>query len=563
MNVVMKNSCRQCGIDFDISQADLAFYDRAAPSINRARYRIPPPTLCPQCRMQRRMAFRNERRFYKRQCDRTGQEIISVFSPESGYTVYGHEAWWSDMWDGNEYAREFDFNRSFFQQFNDLLHAVPHPSLITTASENSRYTHMATFNKNCYLLICGSNNEACYYCYWMQHCVNCIDCYGLLRCELCYESVDLTDCYALFYSQNCRNCRHSWLLRDCVGCKYCIGCVNLRHKSFYWLNQPLSKDEFIKRFSLFRNDPGYRADLYRSFQNLNVELPRPWANQQLSEECFGDYITESSHCHECFDIKLCENCCYVQNGFELKSSYDVTFFGFPGELLYECNNIGKGAYHNLFCSYGYGSKDVMYCYNVNFSENCFGCVGLRNKQYCVLNKQCTREEYEDLVPRIIAGMRERAEWGEFFPMTLSPFAYNETAAYHYFPLEKYEVMQRGLGWMEAVDSAFLSGRIGYDCDFSEDVSFVYYEGEIQTNDCVVSGRSFRILPQEMVFYRSHFLPVPRVHPDIRHSRRFFLRNPRRLWERTCVNCSVSIQTSFVPERKEKVYCEKCYLASVY
>jgi len=160
-------------------------------------------------------------------------------------------------------------------------------------------------------------------------------------------------------------------------------------------------------------------------------------------------------------------------------------------------------------------------------------------------------------------MKQAGEWGEFFPMTLSPFAYNETAAYHYFPLEKYEVMQRGLGWMEAVDSAFLSGRIGYDCDFSEDVSFVYYEGEIQTNDCVVSGRSFRILPQEMVFYRSHFLPVPRVHPDIRHSRRFFLRNPRRLWERTCVNCSVSIQTSFVPERKEKVYCEKCYLASVY
>jgi len=41
--------------------------------------------------------------------------------------------------------------------------------------------------------------------------------------------------------------------------------------------------------------------------------------------------------------------------------------------------------------------------------------------------------------------------------------------------------------------------------------------------CETSGKPFRITPQELVFYRKHNIPLPRKHPDIRHSERMELR----------------------------------------
>ena len=83
---------------------------------------------------------------------------------------------------------------------------------------------------------------------------------------------------------------------------------------------------------------------------------------------------------------------------------------------------------------------MVYCISCFGSHDCFGCVGLRNKSYCILNTQYTKEEYEELVPRIIIHMMKNGEWGEFFPSSMSPFGYNETVATEYFPREKEEAL---------------------------------------------------------------------------------------------------------------------------
>lgn len=88
------------------------------------------------------------------------------------------------------------------------------------------------------------------------------------------------------------------------------------------------------------------------------------------------------------------------------------------------------------------SDHMLYCANCFHSSYCFGCVGLRNKSYCILNKQYTKEEYEVLVPQIIKKMQADDKWGEFFPITMSPFAYNETVAQEYFPLSKEEALAK-------------------------------------------------------------------------------------------------------------------------
>ena len=82
--------CQNCKNDFVIESDDFAFYKK----IN-----VPPPTFCPECKLQRRMMFRNERILYKRKNYMNGEDIISIHRPDTVYTVYNDRTWWSDKWD--------------------------------------------------------------------------------------------------------------------------------------------------------------------------------------------------------------------------------------------------------------------------------------------------------------------------------------------------------------------------------------------------------------------------------------------------------------------------------
>src|SRR5438105_1037595 len=110
----MQQTCKHCQLAFEVTPDDLAHLDKVSPVIAGKKYAIPPPTLCPDCRQQRRLAWRNERKLYHRTCDLTGKDIVSCYSPDKPHTVFEPDAWNSDKWDPLEYGRDVDFNRSFF-----------------------------------------------------------------------------------------------------------------------------------------------------------------------------------------------------------------------------------------------------------------------------------------------------------------------------------------------------------------------------------------------------------------------------------------------------------------
>lgn len=87
-----------------------------------------------------------------------------------------------------------------------------------------------------------------------------------------------------------------------------------------------------------------------------------------------------------------------------------------------------------------GCNNSFYCINCHNSSEIFWCIWLRNKQYCILNKQYTKEQYYEILPRLIEYMLKKWEWWEFFPSYLSPFWYNETVAGEYFPMTREEVL---------------------------------------------------------------------------------------------------------------------------
>jgi hypothetical protein len=84
---------------------------------------------------------------------------------------------------------------------------------------------------------------------------------------------------------------------------------------------------------------------------------------------------------------------------------DVDTVGYNSFLMYECINTALDAYKNLFCIRCWsGCSNLIYCFNCDSSSNCFGCIGLRGKSYCIFNVQYTKEEYEGIVAKIIAKM---------------------------------------------------------------------------------------------------------------------------------------------------------------
>ena len=89
------------------------------------------------------MAWRNERTLYKRKCDASEKQIISVYSPESPYTVYDQKERRSDKWNPLDYGQEYDASRSLFDQLHELMLKVPRVSIVNTNSENSEYTNYA------------------------------------------------------------------------------------------------------------------------------------------------------------------------------------------------------------------------------------------------------------------------------------------------------------------------------------------------------------------------------------------------------------------------------------
>jgi hypothetical protein len=235
------------------------------------------------------------------------------------------------------------------------------------------------------------------------------------------------------------------------------------------------------------------------------------------------------------------------------------------ELAYEGLTLAGNRILFMHGSYSPGNHDLLYCDLAISSSDCFGCVGIKNGRYCILNKRYSKEEYEELVPKIISHMRSSGEWGEFFPASISSYAYNQSVANEpeYYPMTKKGVQSRGWSWYEGKEEPPKADRIVRAGDHPDGIDSIPDDIVHWAIQCEATQRPFKIIKQELDFYRSMRLPIPRLHPDERHRRRIALRNPRKLWKRNCAKCKKQISTSYAPERPEKVYCESCYLKEVY
>jgi hypothetical protein len=556
----MKRICSECQIDFSAVDGDLQLRSKLSPVIGQRKYEIPPPTLCPDCRQRRRLVFRNERFLYRRKCDASGKNIVSMYSEDKPFPVYSASRWWSDDWNAMDYGREYDSSTSFFFQLHKLLQVVPALALMVRHAENCDYNNEMADCKNCYMCFTTFWGEDFLYCYWTGWGRDCVDCSFSLENELCYECLDCSKCYNGFFLEQCKNVRDSYFLFDCLGCSDCFCSAGLRQKKYYFLNQPLSKDDYCKKLKSVLPLSHNTIEQYQEkLEQFKLKLPRKHLHVSNSENCVADYANNSKDCYCCFDVidgRDMRYCFDVGLGADFM---DVTQAG-PCEMLYEFQS-GLKSYNCAFCNFVWNSNDCFYCDHCFDCQDCFGCVGLRHKQHCVLNRQYSKEDYAKAAGAIIRQMQQVREWGEFFPVQLSPFAYNETVANQYYPLTNAESEKLGMAWREEKKST--PGAVLDSSQIPQTIAGTDDSILDQTLLCQVTGKAFKIVKQELKFYRKTRLPIPRKCPDRRHAERFARRNPRKLWKRNCGCCNTDIYSTYNPDCSEIVYCEPCYLEAVY
>ena len=235
----------------------------------------------------------------------------------------------------------------------------------------------------------------------------------------------------------------------------------------------------------------------------------------------------------------------------------------PFILLYECLQTGNHASNIKFSWYTVlNTNDVEYSIFCRGCKNCFGCVGLNKKEYCILNRQYTKEEYFKLREKIINHMRERGEWGEFFPPKFSPVCYNETQGQIYMPLTKEEALAQGYKWQDDLGGTYGKETINFPPDEINQTDKSITKEILKCANC---SKNYNIVLPEYELYKRMVVPIPELCPDCRYLNRQSLRSPRKLWHRKCMKegCQNEFETPYALERKEIIYCEKCYQQEVY
>jgi hypothetical protein len=131
-------------------------------------------------------------------------------------------------------------------------------------------------------------------------------------------------------------------------------------------------------------------------------------------------------------------------------------------------------------------------------------------------------------------MKETGEWGESFPPSCATTPYNLSVAQFFRPLEKDEALRQGYSWRDEEKPEQRSARRTPPDSVAAASDALLGE----PFDCAECGRQYKIITQELVFYRDRGLPLPQKCFLCRHPSRLSGRTPRRLWKRSCSSCDI-------------------------
>jgi len=257
-------NCKQCHSQFEITDRDREFYEKID---------VPAPTWCPECRQIRRLLWRNERTLYQVKCVLCNKQIISSYDANGPYQSVCVQCYYSDKWNPLRYGQDFDFNRPFFEQFDELMKKTPQLNTVSEGNENCDYSNCIGHSKDCYLCFASWESEKTMYSRWSFQNKECADVFRSKACQLSYELINSVNCYNTQHVQDSENCTDSFFLENCKNCINCFGCKNLNNKENQIFNKPATDTEIAVVKEKLRSCSG-REEFKKKSTKFFITLPR-------------------------------------------------------------------------------------------------------------------------------------------------------------------------------------------------------------------------------------------------------------------------------------------------
>lgn len=552
MEKTLNKICTDCKKEFEIDSGDLGLYEKVGLKL---------PEQCFFCRLKQYAAFWVFGKFRKGVSDLSGESFITVLPENTRYPIYKSHEWWSDDWDPMDFGQDYSPARPFFEQLKELQEKIPHPHQVGKNNTNCDWCDDIWFSKNCYLSRAAFKCENLNYGYRVIGSKDSFDLTLSFNLQNSYECLECHDSFNLNFSENSKDCIDSYFLYDCRNCQNCFMSWNLRNRQYCIRNKQYTKDEYemeMKRITF---------DSYKNVEKFKEEFEGILKKDAIHRENFnlkttnsiGNYLTNCDKCVNVFAYEDSQNCRNQLRGLGNKDCIDQ--MGIFGTTENSGNN--SCVYYsyevkNSNWSSGRYSEYLEICDEV---EYCFGCIGLRKKKYCILNKQYNKEEYEKLKAEIISDMEKRGEYGKFLPYSMGLCAYNLSVATLYFPdVKKEAIIKKGGYWSEEN----LSSQDGMSSlDLPDSIKDTKKDITTQALICPETKYRFNISPAEYEFHKRKNFALPRIHFDLRMLQKARKTAILKSYPYKCFYCRKAIMAYYPPEWGYKnIACEECYKQNI-
>ncbi len=544
-------NCVDCKNEFEIDSEDLILYEKVGLKV---------PEQCFFCRMKQYSAFWVFGKFRKGVSDLSGESLITVLPNNSRYPIYKSHEWWGDGWDPMIHGKDYDPSRLFFDQLKELQEKIPRPHQIGERSTSCDWCDDVWDCKNCYLSRSILNSENLSYCYRVVETKDSFDIIYSFNLQNSYDCLLCYDSFNLNFSENSKDCIDSYFLFDCRNCQDCFMCWNLRNKKYCIRNEQYTKEEYDKKLK------NIKLDSYKNVENLKKEFEDVLKDKVVHRENFnlkttnsvGNYMTNCDKCVNVFTWENSQNCRNQLRGLNTKDCIDQ--LGCWNNEVSGNNSCVTGGYEIKHSSW----SDARYSEYLDLCiecEYCFGCIGLRKKKYCILNKQYNKEEYENLKNEIIKNMENIGEYGKYLPYSMGICGYNLSNGIIYFSdVTKEEILKKGGYWSEE-DMSSTDGVSSMELPDSilETELDIFKQALI----CPESKYRFNISQAEYEFHKRKNFALPRLHFDLRILKKAKKITTLQSYSYRCFYCQKNIDAYYPPEwGYEKIACEECYKQNI-
>lgn len=293
-----------------------------------------------------------------------------------------------------------------FQQFQEELQKLrqrfPVPPNYSIQSENSDYGNYLYMCKDAYFCFETADSNNITYLFDSFKATHCVDGDYIIESGNCYDSVDTVSCNNCAYMNYCSRLYDSYFCWDCSDSHHLFGCVHLTHKEYCIFNKQFSPEEYEKKVAELMKRP--IKENFAEMKKLSEQFPVTQTNVMYSENCdYNNQVFHSKNMYLCFDSAYSENCAYLYDAHRNKNCYDMT----QSNNNVDCYEMRDSGY----CNNCHHLSNCGSVYDSAFSEDCdnsnhlFGCSNLSQKEYCILNKQYSKEEYEKQVAEIMSSYR--------------------------------------------------------------------------------------------------------------------------------------------------------------